>query len=138
MSATSTALKNGDSGARKRANGNGTTNGQSKLEISAEGRKTDELLDKHGECVPRIPFAARLSLMSNDRYEFGGPWGVAAMMTGFPLLMYYLWICLWFYDGTLVYPTSVDGIQPFLWKMWEHVRDVRIASPFISSMLTEV
>jgi len=45
-------------------------------------------------------------------------------MTGFPLLMYYLWICLWFYDGKLVYPDSVDDIKPFLFRMWEHVRQV--------------
>ena len=61
------------------------------------------------------------------RYEFGGPWGVTAMMIGFPILMYYLWICLWFYDGKLVTPTSVDDIVPFLHRMWVHVRDV---SPF--------
>lgn len=47
------------------------------------------------------------------------------MMIGFPILMYYLWICLWFYDGQIVYPKSVDGIQPFLQEMWAHVRDVR-------------
>lgn len=58
-------------------------------------------------------------------YEFGGPWGVLAIMTGFPILMYYLWICLVFYDGQLVRPTSVDDIQPFLWHMWEHIRVVR-------------
>ena len=46
-------------------------------------------------------------------------------MTGFPILMYYLWICLVFYDGSLVHPTSVDDIQPFLWRMWEHIRVVR-------------
>ena len=45
-------------------------------------------------------------------------------MTGFPILMYYLWICLVFYDGQLVYPTSVDDIQPFLWRMWDHIRVV--------------
>ena len=58
------------------------------------------------------------------RWEFGGPWGVTAMMIGFPMLMYYLWICLWFYDGQLVYPTSVAGIKPFINQMWAHIRDV--------------
>jgi hypothetical protein len=58
------------------------------------------------------------------RWEFGGPWGVTAMMIGFPMLMYYLWICLWFYDGRLVVPTSVDGIKPFISDMWAHIRDV--------------
>lgn len=48
------------------------------------------------------------------------------MMTGFPVLMYYLWICLWFYDGQLVYPDSINDIQPFLLRMWMHVRDVRL------------
>jgi Delta24(24(1))-sterol reductase len=45
-------------------------------------------------------------------------------MTGFPVLMYYLWICLVFYDGHLVSPNSVDDIQPFLGRMWEHIRVV--------------
>lgn len=45
-------------------------------------------------------------------------------MTFFPVLMYYFWICLWFYDGKLIYPTSSEDIQPFLWRMWSHIRDV--------------
>ncbi|KAL5513287.1 ERG4_1 [Sanghuangporus vaninii] len=71
---------------------------------SEVGRKRDERLDKH------------------EHYEFGGPWGVVAMMVGFPILMYYLWVCLWFYDGKLVYPSSLDDVQPFLERMWDHVR----------------
>ncbi|KAJ8514585.1 hypothetical protein ONZ45_g7891 [Pleurotus djamor] len=91
-------------------NGNGirqrkpTQDGEKKLVITDEGKKKDQLLDQH------------------TTYEFGGPWGVVAIMTGFPLLMYYLWICLWFYDGKLVYPSSTEDIQPFLLRMWEHVR----------------
>lgn len=77
-----------------------------------QGREIDKKLDQH------------LS------YEFGGPWGVTAMMTGFPLLMYYLWICLQFYDGQLVHPTSVDDIKPFLLRMWGHVRDDASPTPF--------
>ena len=46
-------------------------------------------------------------------------------MTGFPILMYYLWICLWFYDGQLVRPESPGDILPFLHRMWEHIRVVR-------------
>lgn len=46
------------------------------------------------------------------------------MMIGFPILMYYLWICLWFYDGKFATPISVDDIVPFLQRMWAHVRDV--------------
>ena len=59
-------------------------------------------------------------------YEFGGPWGVTAMMIFFPCLMYYLWICLWYYDGHLTHPTSIDDIGPFILRIWEHVRTVRM------------
>ena len=47
------------------------------------------------------------------------------MMTGFPVLMYYLWICLVFYDGQLTFPSSVDDIQPFFGRMWGHIVQVR-------------
>lgn len=43
------------------------------------------------------------------------------MMTLFPVLMYYLWICLWFYDGQLVIPKSIDDIPAFFSRMGQHV-----------------
>ncbi|QRW03505.1 C-14 sterol reductase ERG24 [Ceratobasidium sp. AG-Ba] len=70
---------------------------------SAVGKESDARLDKH------------------ETYEFGGPVGVTAMIFGFPVLMYYLWICLWFYDGRLVHPTSISDFKPFLERMWGHV-----------------
>ncbi|KAF8916062.1 ergosterol biosynthesis ERG4/ERG24 [Mucidula mucida] len=83
---------------------NGKANGAT-VAVTDVGRKIDQKLDQHSE------------------YEFGGPWGVLAIMTGFPLLMYYLWVCLWFYDGQLVHPTSVDDIKPFLLRIWNHIRE---------------
>lgn len=65
-------------------------------------------------------------------YEFGGPLGVTAMMIGFPILMYYLWICLVFYDGQLVRPKSIDDVKPFLSRMWEHVSVVSGARVLLS------
>ncbi|CAL1715031.1 unnamed protein product [Somion occarium] len=96
-------------GLRQRAV-NGNSNGIANKIVAPtdEGKKSDQRLDQHVE------------------YEFGGPWGVVAIMTGFPILMYYLWICLVFYDGHLVFPKSTDDIGPFLTRMWEHVSD---ASP---------
>ncbi|CAK5267673.1 unnamed protein product [Mycena citricolor] len=70
--------------------------------VSDAGKAIDRRLDQH------------------IGYEFGGPWGVTAIMTGFPLLMYYLWICLWFYDGQLTHPSSLDDVKPFLGRMWDH------------------
>jgi delta24(24(1))-sterol reductase len=46
-------------------------------------------------------------------------------MTGFPILMYYLWTCLWFYDGHLVYPHSIEEAKPLFLELWDHVRVVR-------------
>ncbi|WVO17798.1 hypothetical protein L204_105496 [Cryptococcus depauperatus] len=57
----------------------------------------------------------------HEEWEFGGPTGVLAMMVLFPILMYYLWICLWFYEGKFIYPTSVGDIGPFFERMWDHI-----------------
>lgn len=59
------------------ANGNAVTK-RTKVQATAAG---DDAIDKHQE------------------YEFGGPFGVLAMMTFFPALFYYLFVCLYFYDG---------------------------------------
>lgn len=37
----------------------------------------------------------------SGRFEFGGSLGVSAMMIGFPLLMWYMWIGATYYDGGL-------------------------------------
>jgi Delta24(24(1))-sterol reductase len=60
----------------------------------------------------------------HSSYEFGGPIGVTAMMTLFPVLMYYLWICLAFNDGQLAHPDSIDDIRPFALRMWSLVKEV--------------
>ncbi|CAJ0758127.1 19163_t:CDS:2 [Entrophospora sp. SA101] len=66
--------------------------------------------------------ATRLNLKFNELdemvdsqivFEFGGPWGVTAMMIGFPILMYYLWGCLQFYRGRLE--------SPFNEKLWTSI-----------------
>ena len=47
-------------------------------------------------------------------FEFGGPLGVSAMMVGFPLLMYYMWIGATFYNGKFPLPTQDQSIREFL------------------------
>ncbi|CAD6893802.1 unnamed protein product [Tilletia laevis] len=79
--------------------------------ISEGGRAQDKKLDAHYE------------------YEFGGPVGVIALMTFFPLIMYYLWICLWFYDGKLVVPAAIDDILPFFQRMAMHVYQDAFPTP---------
>lgn len=46
-------------------------------------------------------------------WEFGGPIGVTFMMIFFPLLMFYLFICLHIYHGKLQFPDSIEGIPMF-------------------------
>ncbi|RGB34830.1 ergosterol biosynthesis ERG4/ERG24 [Rhizophagus diaphanus] len=51
-------------------------------------------------------------------FEFGGPWGVTAMMIGFPLLMFYLWGCLQFYRGKLVLPLEGELWSQIIKEAW--------------------
>ncbi len=92
------------------------------------GRESDKRLDKHTSSV-KFTTSRRLvnakiycALLS---YEFGGPIGVAVMIAIFPPLMYYFWICIWFYDGALVFPNGMGDIIPFFGRMWGHVQSVR-------------
>ncbi|KAL7953208.1 ergosterol biosynthesis ERG4/ERG24 [Trichoderma compactum] len=43
---------------------------------------------------------------ASDEFKFGGSIGAALLMTGFPLLMWYMWIGATYYDGNLPYPES--------------------------------
>jgi len=47
----------------------------------------------------------------NPHYDFGGTPGVTAMMIGFPLLMYYMWIGATYYDGK--FPTRSSPNQSY-------------------------
>lgn len=48
-------------------------------------------------------------------YEFGGPIGAFGMMTGFPLLMIYMWISAAFYNGAPAWPAEGET-----WKEFGH------------------
>ncbi|CAI2186161.1 11039_t:CDS:2, partial [Funneliformis geosporum] len=62
----------------------------------------------------------KLNKCSDDEIvlEFGGPWGVTAMMIGFPLLMFYLWGCLQFYRGKLVSPLENELWSKIVIEAW--------------------
>jgi len=94
------------------------------VKITNEGERRDKELDKHDTYVREYSphFFRRLTTCRS--YEFGGPWGVLAIMTGFPVLMYYLWACLWFYDGRLVYPHSLAEAKPLFLEIWGHIKTV--------------
>ncbi|GES63787.1 Delta(24(24(1)))-sterol reductase [Aspergillus terreus] len=58
--------------------------------------------------------------------EFGGPLGVTALMVGFPLLMYYMYIGATFYDGKPPMPGPGETIPQFL----QHLANLVYTSAF--------
>jgi len=50
----------------------------------------------------------------SGHFEFGGSWGVAAMMIGFPCLMWYMWIGATFYDGYWPLPAKSQMWTDFI------------------------
>ncbi|KAK9351126.1 ergosterol biosynthesis ERG4/ERG24 [Lipomyces doorenjongii] len=56
-------------------------------------------------------------------FDFGGPIGVSCMMVGFPLLMWYLWICTTYYQGHLTVPANNETMQDFLLRLYGHFLD---------------
>ena len=50
----------------------------------------------------------------SGEFEFGGPWGVSAMMVCFPILMYIMWIGATYYDGHIPMPEEGETWRHFL------------------------
>lgn len=76
-----------------------SSNGSAKMSKSAKGgkqRSQDPRVDDSGE------------------FEFGGTLGVSAMMIGFPLLMWYMWIGATYYDGKFPTPTAGQSVGDFM------------------------
>lgn len=49
----------------------------------------------------------------SGHFEFGGSLGVSAMMVGFPLLMYYMWIGATYYNGKAPWPKDNESWSTF-------------------------
>ncbi|KAI9807514.1 MAG: hypothetical protein M1825_005454 [Sarcosagium campestre] len=83
------------------ANGaDGNANGSTKSK--ANGASTDRSAK---EDDPKVD--------TSGVFEFGGSWGASAMMLGFPLLMYYMWIGATYYDGHLPLPEKDQSLLNF-------------------------
>ncbi|KAK4058328.1 C-24(28) sterol reductase [Microbotryomycetes sp. JL221] len=76
--------------AKSEAQGETTSPSHKKRATTSKGR--DAAIDEHHE------------------YEFGGPLGVTLMMTLFPALFYYLFVCLYFYDGKFALPKDLTSL----------------------------
>jgi delta24(24(1))-sterol reductase len=84
------------------ANGyaNGNANGHANGIVKGQAKETPRVID--GWVVGSDP-----RIDSSGHFEFGGSWGTGAMMIGFPLLMYYMWIGATYYGGH--FPTRTKG-----------------------------
>lgn len=83
-----------------KANGqaNGSTNGHA-------GKKEKRVFDGWVEgSDPKIDH--------DPHFDFGGSFGVTAMMIGFPALMYYMWVGATYYDGA--FPTRSSSDQSYV------------------------
>ncbi len=88
-------------GAATNGHANGGTNGSAG---NGAAKKADDAAQKvvDGWEVGKDP-----KIDYSGHFDFGGSFGVTAMMIGFPLLMYYMWIGATFYDGK--FPTPAPG-----------------------------
>eukprot|EP01096_Ripella_sp_DP13-Kostka_P006888 TRINITY_DN2481_c0_g1_i2.p1 TRINITY_DN2481_c0_g1~~TRINITY_DN2481_c0_g1_i2.p1 ORF type:complete len:486 (+),score=216.90 TRINITY_DN2481_c0_g1_i2:58-1458(+) len=55
--------------------------------------------------------------------EFGGPVGCVFIMVASHVFVYYVWMCLTFYNGELAHPSSFGDIVPFFQRAINHVID---------------
>lgn len=67
-------------------------------------RKSAQALDASAPAEPAAVAVANKDKADphgdhDEELEFGGAVGTFAMMTGFPALFYYLYACLFFFDG---------------------------------------
>lgn len=95
---------NGNANGYANGHSNGYVNGHTKEanpdDFKAEAEKSFSKWDTTGEV------------------DFGGAWGMSAMMIGFPALMYYMWIGTTFYHGKIPKPTEGQSWQSWLEYMW--------------------
>lgn len=91
------AAQNGDTNGHANGHTNGHFSGQTKEEQMVDGWRPgmDHKIDHSGH------------------FEFGGSLGTLAVMTGFPLLMYYMWIGATYYDGKLPLPAHGQSWADF-------------------------
>lgn len=66
----------------------------------------------------------------SGHFDFGGSFGVTAMMIGFPLLMYYMWIGATYYDGKFPARESGQSFLDFAKQMGNYVYEGAFPSLF--------
>ncbi|GAA5844234.1 hypothetical protein JCM9279_001731 [Rhodotorula babjevae] len=106
-------------------------------------RKSAQVLDASAPAEPAAVAVAHQDKADppgdhDDELEFGGAVGTFAMMTGFPALFYYLYACLFFFDGKLATPKHpleltgtggwVEFVQTIASLVWENAMPTKRAT----------
>ncbi|KAL6720115.1 C-24(28) sterol reductase [Lecanora helva] len=91
---------------RKGDKGNHGSQGKTNGSAKTNGQVNGSIRNSKGPEDPRVDYSGH--------FEFGGAWGVSAMMIGFPLLMWYMWIGATFYDGHLPRPADGETKKQFI------------------------
>jgi len=74
------------------------------------------------------PEGADIKKDISGHFEFGGTPGVTAMMIGFPMLMWYMWIGATYYDGKFPTPAQGESAADFVSKLAHYVQTVSYTS----------
>lgn len=96
---------------------NGKTNGQA----NGDAKKLQTVDGWHEGMDPKVDYSGH--------FEFGGSCGVLAMMIGFPMLMYYMWIGATYYDGRFPVPAEGQSLGEF----FEHLAHLVYEGAFPSA-----
>ncbi|KAF2275943.1 uncharacterized protein EI97DRAFT_419634 [Westerdykella ornata] len=101
-SARSTGVANGN------ANGhlNGSANGHANGTVKASNAEQDKIKKLDNPAID-----------TSGKREFGGSFGMSAMMIGFPALMYYMWAGTVVYDGKLPRPAEGESWGDLFWHL---------------------
>lgn len=100
---TRTSKRSASSSEKAATNGH-TNNGATKASSNGDLKKTN---GAHKKIIDGWEVGTDPKVDRSGHVDFGGSFGVSAMMLGFPLLMYYMWIGATFYDGK--FPTPAEG-----------------------------
>lgn len=97
------------------ANGNGIANG------IVIGNGNGHVAPKEEKLVDGWKSGMDHKVDNSGFFEFGGSFGALALMIGFPLLMWYMWIGASFYDGKLPLPEEGQSLGDFGKHLWDIV-----------------
>ena len=79
--------------------------------ITANNAQVDKSIKEHIACSWESGMDHKVDY--SGHFEFGGSLGSLALMIGFPLLMYYMWIGATYYDGKLPLPLNNQSLADF-------------------------